>query len=217
MRRIFVILALFIAVAGVVSIASFVVREAIFFIDPNAEVAAIKSRLAKIPGVRVTYISDLSKQASQSITAYVEVDGKGEMGFGGLSTSAFGHSLHICLSGIGPYGFRTRELVKGREAYGYDIDVGRASPVPAARKLGITSVQSAVAHYDELLALVAGWPVITNEWPRDWPPSVGKWSKASDEEIHFPDPPRGDYYFSLKREGQGGEEMWPPGYSKDSK
>jgi hypothetical protein len=120
------------------------------------------------------------------------------------------------LHGIGPYGFRTRELVKGQEAYGYDIDVGASSPIPAARKLGITSIQSAIAHYDELLAIVAHWPVTTNDWPHHWPAKAGDWSTTSDEEVHFPDLPRGDYYFCLKRTGGGDEQMWPPNYPKAS-
>jgi len=204
--------------AGVVLIGWLLIREAIFLFDPNAEVAAIQSRLRQIPGVRVTYISDLSKQASQCITAYVEVGGKGKMGFNGLSIGSFRHPSHIRLHGIGPYGFRMRELQKGQESYGYDIDIGKASPIAEARKLAITSVQSAVTHYDELLALVAHWPVITNEWPNGWPAKAGEWSKTSDEEIHFPNPPRGDYYFCLKRQGDGDEQMWPPpGYPEEPK
>ena len=217
MRRVIIILGLLGVVAAVVFIGSFLFREATFFFNPNAEVAVIKSRLEEILGVKVTYISDLTKQASQCITAYVEVEGKGEIGFNGLSTGSFGHSAHVRLHGIGAYAFRMRELVKGQEGYGYDIDVGTASPIPEARKLGITSVQSAVAHYDDLVALVAHWPVTTNEWPRGWPAKTGEWSKTSDEEIHFPDLPRGDYFFCLKRQGEGDGQMWPPGYSTESK
>jgi len=90
-------------------------------------------------------------------------------------------------------------LVKGQEGYGYDVDIGTASPIPSARQLGITSVQSAIAHYDDLLALVAHWPVTTNEWPTNWPAKTGEWSKTSAEEVHFADLPRGDYYFCLKQ------------------
>jgi len=218
MRRIFIILGRLVAVIAVVAIALFLIAGVVFLLyDPKAEVAAIQKRLAEMPNVRFKYISDLTKQASQCITAYVEVDGKGEMGFNGLSTSSFGHSSHIRLHGIGPYGFRTRELVKGQEGYGYDIDIGTASPIPAARQLGITSVQSAIAHYDDLLALVAHWPITTNEWPRHWPANSGEWSKTSDVEIHFADLPRGDYYFCLKRAVEGDQEMWPPNYPRASK
>lgn len=166
---------------------------------PQARVAAVRTRFEQIPNVRLAYISDLTKQASQVITADIEVSGKGAMSFTGLSKASFENASRIRLSGIGPYGFRTRELERGREAYGYDIDIGPSSPIPAARSLGITNVQSAVAHYDALLALVARWPVTTNEWPSGWPPKKGEWSKTSDEEIHFADLPRGDHYFCLKR------------------
>src|SRR5213080_1697901 len=131
MRRVIIIFSVLGATVGAVAIASFLIHDATFFFNPNAEVAAIKSRLVEIPGVRVTYISDLTKQASQCVTAYVEVEGKGQMGFNGLSTGSFGHSSHIRLHGIGPHGFRMRELVKGQEGYGYDIDIGTASPIPA--------------------------------------------------------------------------------------
>jgi hypothetical protein len=200
MRRICIISAVVVAVVAVAAIALFLVGAAAFLLDdPKAAVAAVQKRFEEMPNVKVTYISDLTKQASQSITAYVQVTGKGEIGFTGLSTSSFGHTSHIYLHGIGPYGFRTRELVKKQEAYGYAIDIGSASPIPAARQLGVTSVQSAVSHYDDLLALVAHWPVITNEWPRAWPAKAGEWSSTSGEEIHFADLPRGDYYFCLKR------------------
>ncbi len=217
MRRIFIVFGVLVAAVGIVSIVWLLGREVVFFFNPNAEVAAVQSYLAKIPGVRVTDISDLNKQASQCLTAYVEVQGKGEIGFNGLSTGSFGHSSRIRLHGIGPYSFRTRQSVNGQERYGYDIDIGAASPIPAARKLGITSVQTAVTRYDELLALVAQWPVITNEWPVGWPAKAGEWSKTSDDEIHFPDSPRGDYYFCLKRKGEGDEQMWPPNYPKGAR
>ncbi len=191
---------------------------AIFLLDdPKARVAEVQRCLTRMPNVRVTHISDLTKQASQVISADIEVPRKGQMSFTGLRPSSFGEASHIRSQGIGPYGFRTRELAKGQESYGYDIDIGTASTIPAVRKLGITSVQSAVAQYDELLALVAHWPVITNEWPRGWPAKPGEWSKTSEEEIHFPDLPRGDYYFCLKGRGEDDEQRWPPDYPKDSK
>lgn len=218
MRRIFIILGGVVAVIAVAAIALFLLAGVVVLLDdPKAEVAAIQMRLEEMPNVRVTYISDLTKQASQSITAYVEVKGKGQMGFNGLSTSSFGHSSRIRLHGIGPYGFRMRELVRGQEGYGYDVDIGTASPIPAARQLRITSVQSAIAHYDDLLARVAHWPITTNEWPRDWPAKTGAWSKTSEEEIHFADLPRGDYYFCLKQAAESNQEMWPPSYPRVSK
>ena len=193
MRR-FIIIVGCLVVAFLIGFVALVLLE-----NPQAQVAAVRTRFEHIPNVRLTYISDLTKQASQVITADIEVSGKGQMSFTGLSTSSFGSASRIRLSGIGPYGFRMRRLVGTQEAYGYDIDIGPSSPIPAARSLGITSVQSAIAHYDELLALVARWPVTTNEWPSGWPPKTGEWSKTSDEEIHFADLPRGDYYFCLKR------------------
>jgi hypothetical protein len=199
MQRIFIIFSVLAAAIIVGLLGLYFSREVLFFVNPNAEVDAIKKHLAEIPNTRTTYVSDLSKQASQCITAYVELEGKGEIGFNGLSLSSFRNSSHIRLHGIGPYCFRTRQLVKGQEGYGYDIDVGPSSPIPAARKLEITSVQSAIMHYDDLLALVANWPVTTNEWPTGWPAKTGEWSKTSVDEIHFADLPRGDFFFCLKR------------------
>jgi hypothetical protein len=168
--------------------------------NPKARVAVVQRGFAQMRGVKVTYISDLEKQASEAITAYVEVQGKGEIGFTGLCPESFTRAKHVLLHGIGPYSFRTRELVKGGEYYGYSVDIGPDSPIPAARQLGIASVPSAVAHYDDLLALIAHWPVTTNEWPSGWPVKTAEWSSTSDEEIHFPYLPRGDYYFCLKRQ-----------------
>jgi len=193
MRRL-IIIGGCLAVAFLIGIVALVVLD-----NPQARVAAVRLRLEQIPNVRLSFISDLTKQASQVIAADIEVSGKGEMSFTGLSTGSFESASHIRLSGIGPYGFRTRELVGGREAYGYDIDIGPSSPIPAARSLGITSVQSAVARYDKLLALVAHWPVTTNEWPSHWPARTGEWSKTSNEEVHFADSRTGDYYFCRKR------------------
>ena len=193
MRRIVIIICSLVAIF-LVAIITLVVLD-----DPKARVSAVQKQFNEMPNVKVTYISDLTKQASQSITAYIEVEGKGGMGFAGLGPSSFGQASHVHLHGIGPYGFRTRELLKEREGYGYAIDIGAKSPIPGARKLGITNIQSAVEHYDDLLALVAHWPVTTNEWPTSWPAKTGEWSKASEEEIHFSDLPRGDYYFCLKR------------------
>lgn len=211
MRR-SIIIAGCLAVAFLIGIVALVVLE-----NPQARVAAVRARFEQIPDVRLTYMSDLAKQASQVITADIEVSGKGEMSFTGLSTDSFGSASRIRLSGIGPYGFRTRSLVGTQEAYGYDIEIGPSSPIPAARSLGIKSVQSAIAHYDELLALVARWPVTTNEWPSGWPPRKGEWSKTSDQEIHFPDLPRGDYFVCLKRQGESDGQMWPPNYPKESR
>lgn len=167
--------------------------------DPKARVNAVQKRLNQIPNVKVTYISDLTKQASEIISVDIEVAGKGRMRFMGRYRNSFVNSSRIRLSGIGPYGFRTRQLVGTQEAYGFDINIGPSSPIPAARNLHITSVRSAVEHYDDLLALVADWPVITGAWPNGWPPKQGEWSKTSAEEIHFPDLPGADYYFCLKQ------------------
>ncbi len=218
MQRVLVTLfALFwVAFVGVIVLAIFL-GVAYLLDDPRADVAAVRKQFEAIPNVRVTYISDLTKQASQSITAYVEIKGDLRMGFGGLSASSFGHTSRIWLSGIGPYDFRTRGLERGSEYYGYSINIGTSSPIPAARRLGITSIQSAIAHYDELMGIVAHWPVTTNDWPKDWPAKIGEWSKTSEEEVHFPNPPKGDYYFCLKWAADGDEQMWPPNYTKASR
>jgi hypothetical protein len=159
----------------------------VFLDNPKAEVRAVRKCFEEMSKVKLTYISDLEKQASQVITASIDVEGKGEMGFTRLSPGSFTRSSHVYLHGIRPYSFRTREIVKGQESYGYAIDIGRSSPVPAARQLAITNVQSAVSHYDELLALVTHWPGTTNEWPN------------KSEEIHFTNSDGEDYFFSLKR------------------
>ena len=194
------------------------VAELIIFDNPKSRVEGVRHRFAAIPHVKLTHISDLTKQASRSITASIEVEGKGRIAFTGLSESSFRPHSHIYLAGIGSYGFRTRELEKGQEMYGYAIDVGEISPISGASRLRINSVQSAITNYDSLLALVANWPVTTNEWPSHWPSKDGEWSKTSDEEIHFADLPRGDYYFCLKKlDAEPALSSRPPGYNYSGK
>lgn len=167
--------------------------------DRKAEVAAVRQRFASMPDVKVTYITDLEKQASQSITADLEVEGKGGIRFTALEPGSFELPQHVLLTGIEEYAFRTRQRVGDQESYGYAIDVGPQSPIPAVKSLGINNVQSAVLHYDELRALFATWPATTQEWPADWPPREGQWDRISREEVHFVDSPRGDYCFCRKR------------------
>jgi hypothetical protein len=200
----------FIIVGGLLVVFLIGVVALVVWENPHARVASVRAGFDQMPSVRVTSLSDLSRQASEIITAEIDVSGKGQMSFTGLSSSSFRRASRIRLSGIGPYGFRMRQLVGKQEAYGYDLDIGPSSPIPAARGLKITSVQSAVAHYDDLLALVAGWPVTTNERPRHWPPRAGEWSVTTGEEVHFQDLPRGDYYFCLRRSHRAHSEHRGP-------
>jgi hypothetical protein len=164
-----------------------------------SELKAVRAKLERIPGAQVLELSGNHDVTLEEIWARINIEGKGEMGFFELNRDSFQQTQSLRLRSIGPYSFRTRQLVGGRESYGGDIEIGPSSPIPAVRSLGITSVQSAVVHYDQLLALVSTWPVTTNEWPSGWPPKKGDWSKKSEEEIHFSDLPHGDYYFCLKR------------------
>jgi len=170
------------------------------FLEPKIRVQAVRKHFEGMPNVKLTYISNLSKQASDNIIAYIEVDGKGRIGFEGVSSKSFLRSPYINLNGIGPWNFRTRDLEAGREFFGYSIRIGSTSPIPEVRQLGITNVQSAVAHYDELLGLIATWPVTQNEWP------------TANEEVHFPDPPKDDHYFCLRRADLKSTQA-PPGYA----
>jgi hypothetical protein len=180
------------------------------YFEPTARVRAVRKGFEKMPGVTVKYVSDLSKQAVQLVSADIEVDGKGEMSLGGLDSTSFQRSPCIILEGVGPYRFRTRALENGHQGYGWAIDIGTSSPIPAAKRLGITNVQSAIAHYDDLVALIADWPITTKDWPSGWPREPGAWSTTSDGEVHFADA-RGDYYFCLKR-SDGKDGPLPPGY-----
>ncbi|HEY1170295.1 MAG TPA: hypothetical protein VGH19_02890 [Verrucomicrobiae bacterium] len=164
-----------------------------------AELNAVKAELERMPNVKILELNGVHDLTMEEIWTRIDIADKGEMGFFELDRDSFQQTQNLRLTSIGPYSFRTRQLVGDRESYGGDIEIGPSSPIPAVRSLGITSVQSAVAHYDKLLALVSTWPVTTNDWPSGWPPKKGEWSKKSDEEIHFADLPHGDYYFSLKQ------------------
>jgi hypothetical protein len=81
--------------------------------SPKARVAAVRAALEKIPDVTITNISDLEKQASESITARLKISGKGELGFVLLEPQSFKDSRHICINGIGPFGSCSRTKVGG--------------------------------------------------------------------------------------------------------
>lgn len=167
--------------------------------SPKARVAAVRTEIEKIPNIGITGISDLEKQASESITAHIEVHGKGKIGFTALEPESFKDSRHICLDGIGPFGFCSRTKVDGGQAYAWWVDIGRDSPIPAVRALALTNVQAAISHYDEILSLVSDWPVSTHGWPAHWPVKEEEWSQTSKEEVHFSDSKGVDYFFCLTR------------------
>lgn len=181
------------------------------FVEPRVRVRTVRKHFEELSNVRLKYISDLTKQAIQIVSAEIEVDGKGEMILSGLDETSFGRAPYIHLLGIGSYRFRTRSLENGSEGYGWTINIGTSSPIPAVKRLGITNVQSAIAHYDDLVTLIADWPVTPTDWPNGWPRKRGEWANTSTEEIHFPDPPRGDFYFCLTR-SNGNYGPLPPKY-----
>ena len=165
----------------------------------KARVAAVRAEIEKIPNIRVIGISDLEEQASESITAHIEVHGKGEIGFTSLAPQSFMDSPHICLDSIGPFGFCSRTKIDGYQAYAWWIDIGPDSPIPAARALKLKNVQAAISHYDEILSLFSDWPVTAHDWPSGWPVKDGEWPKTSKEEVHFSDAKSADYFFCLRR------------------
>ena len=179
---------------GIISVA-----VVMLFDNPKAEVDAVRKGFAAMSGVDLTYISDLEKQASQSITADIQVLGRGRMRFTGLEPTSFQRSPHIWLSGIGPFDFRTRGRIKGQEYYGYAIDIGPDSPIPEVRSLGITNVPAAIPRYGELLALMIHWPITENEWPSRWPVRSSEWLNASKDEIRFTGFGNEEIFYSLKR------------------
>jgi hypothetical protein len=131
-------------------------------------------------------VSDLSKQASQVISASLDIQGKGEIGFTGLSKKSFGDNQHLYLTRIGQVWFCAREIQNGRESFGYAIDIGPDGPISELAKLEITSVQSAISHYDDIYSCIAGWPSTTNEWPK------------RDQEVLFKTDSEDLYYYTTK-------------------
>lgn len=146
----------------------------------------VRTLLDEIPDTKVTYISDLSKQASQSISALLELPDSRQIGFTHLDKGDFRNSPHIHLLSIGSFHFRNRIIRDGQEGYWYDIDVGSGGPIPEVSELGITNIQSALLHYDTILSCVLRWPATTNEWP------------TRDEEILFKDDSGNEYYYARK-------------------
>ena len=184
----------------------------IFSNSPNARVAAVRAGIERIPNVRMAHISDLDKQASESICALIEVPGKGKIGLTSLEPESFKGSRQIFLQSIGPFGFCSRRKWDGQPAYAWWIDIGPDSPIPAARALKLTTVQAAISHYDDILSLVSEWPISSHGWPSGWPVKDEEWSKTSKEEIHFSDANGTDYFFCLTRRDSASPQT-PPGYS----
>ena len=180
--------------------------------SPKARVAAVRAEMEKIPNVRMIAISDLDKQASESISALIEVPGKGKMSLTSLEPESFRGSRQLLLQSIGPFGFCSRTKLDGHQAYAWWIDIGPGSPIPAARELKLTTVQAAISHYDEILSLISDWPVTTHDWPLGWPVKDEEWAKTSKEEIHFSDAKGADYFFCLRRTDASPPQA-PPGYS----
>ncbi len=158
----------------------------LYFSSPSIRTQRVRACLDLIPNAEVTYVSDLSKQASQVISASLDIQGKGEIGFTGLSKKSFEEGHHLYLSEIGQVRFRTREIENGRESFGYAIDIGPDGPISELAMLEIASVQSAISHYDDILSCIAGWPSTTNEWPK------------RDQEILFKDDSGDQYHYAKK-------------------
>jgi len=176
-------------VLSVVAVAVITVSLHLYFSSPGFRTQRVRAYLTQIPKAEVTFVSDLSKQASQVISASLYIQDKGEISLTGLSKRSFVGSPHLYLNGIGEVRFRTRMIKNGRESYGYAIDIGPDGPISELAKLQITSVQSAISHYDHILSCIADWPSTTNEWPK------------RDQEILFKDD-SGDQYFYAKKMSQ---------------
>lgn len=192
MKRIAIIIAALVAL----SVVGVLISAMLY--DPKARVAEVEREITRIDGVELNYISDLEKQASQLVSAELEVEGKGRIGFTALSRKSFEDSTSLRLAHIGTRGFRSRQIINGRQAYGYELDIGPSSAISAVRSLNITSVQKAITHYDELISLTESWPIIQGDWPSTWPVDSASWSEVSAEEIRFVDPEGAEFFYCMK-------------------
>jgi hypothetical protein len=196
----------------VICFASFVLLIVIWALNDNskARVVKIREEIQKIPNAKLVGISDLDKQASSSISALLEIPGKGKIGFTDLEPESFGHPPEIHIEEIGPFTFCTRTKFDGHQGYGWSIDIGPESPIPDVRALNITNVQTAITHYEELLSLISKLPSGGNGWPTNWPVSDDEWSKTSNEEMHFVNAKGIDFFISVRRNGGGFGNVPPP-------
>lgn len=172
-------------VVGLISVNAGLLVILVWKERPSALLAEIQECFKRIPNIEITEIVKPPAEFLDSAAVTVAIRDKGEIGFSGLRGRSFKSSSHIHLYKIGNYSLRSRVKMGDQEYFGYDIDVGVDSPVPAIRALKIRNVASAISHYDELLNIVS-----------DWPKSEANWPKTS-EEVHFPAPPKADYFFSL--------------------
>ncbi len=138
--------------------------------SPNVRMRNVRKWLGQIPDIEVNYVSDLNKQASEAITAWVKVNGKGTMAFTGMEQCVFDGSRHIYITEIAGLSFRTHCIDEhGRECCGWAIDIGSDSDITEMARLNITTIQEAILHYDDVLACVSQWPSATNELPEPSP------------------------------------------------
>ncbi len=175
----------------------------VYFSSSGVRTQRVRACLVEIPNAEVSYVSDLSEQASQIISASLDIPNKGEIGFTVLSPNSFAESRHLYLNSIGQSRFRTREIENGRESFGYAIDIGPHGPIPELANVEISSVQSAILRYDEILSCIADWPSTTNEWP------------SRKQEILFKDSSGNQYYYTRKIRQQNIRQVSSEGAPSD--
>ncbi len=156
-----------------------------------AEINAVRERLEDIPGVEILELDCVEDITIEHISGRINIAGKGEVTLFNLSEDSFRHSESIRLRSIGPYDLRVEsegyvgvyESATGNpvrsEFYGGDADIGPAGEFASLFPFEIATVQAVVARYDDILRIIAAWPVESNK-------------------AHFKDRTGTDYYYYVE-------------------
>ena len=180
-----------------------------------SELNAIREEIRKIPKVEILELSGIDDDGFpflsrlDHITVRLRIAGKGELVVGELSRSSVDDAKHLYLVSVGPYRVRVRgegfvgvyKHATGEpmrtEFAGGPVDIGPEGDFARFFPFKIPNIQSAVAHYDDILEIVGGWPE-TPSAPR-----------------HFKNAQGTDYYYWVGTQGRDeGDPLWKQPFSR---
>lgn len=136
-----------------------------------AELNAIRVDLQRIPQVESLSLSWVDENDFpllhnlEHISARIKIAGKGEMVFTGLSRDSARDARHLYLVSVGPYRIRTRgegyvgayEAATGKPVLSEFLkgtaDIGPAGEFAHIFPFEIPNIQTAIAHYEEILSV----------------------------------------------------------------
>ena len=138
-----------------------------------AEFRAVRAELEALPGVEIVCAGGTSDTVFECIWAKLEVKGKGQVGFAGLTVDSFDSGGAFDLVFIGGYGvsiIRRKYLFTSGEDIGGFIEpeaidriVGLgpyciSDPLAQLFPFPLENLQDVIEHYDDICELLENWP-----------------------------------------------------------